>query len=251
MCSIISLHASPGVFLQQPWLDTSCACTLHCAPPLPKIYGQGVWNESWTVASPQWFGWLAPSYYFVAAYKVARFDVLCHVCSKIMENILNVFPTVIHPKTLHYVLRLPLHHGFPFFEPCYYLVFGLKHIHTYLVQEIVNEGEKIPCTSIVDRFYRPVYVGMHELHDLCGAGLCIRRECLPCLFALNTSFTCKQMHVALHRSHVHPTHHALKYFKLFALRCPNLLCQSFKECIFLVEHAKKLVLAPFITFVSN
>ena len=40
-------------------------------------------------------------------------------------------------------------------------------------------------------------------------------------------------------------------FTLLALRCPNLLCQSSKECELASECAKELVSASCITFVSN
>src|SRR5450631_1740478 len=40
-------------------------------------------------------------------------------------------------------------------------------------------------------------------------------------------------------------------FTLLALRCPNLLCQSSKECEFPSECAKELISTPFTTLVSN
>lgn len=101
---------------------------------------------------------------------------------KIIKRLWNKFPTIVRPKNLHYLLRLPLHHIFPFIKACQHLVFRLKHIHQNLVWEIVNECEKIPCASNEHCFHQPVYVGMHELQDR-GAGSSIGREWSPHLFA--------------------------------------------------------------------
>lgn len=41
---------------------------------------------------------------------------------KIIKRLWNKFPTIVRPKNLHYLLWLPLHHGFPFFKatPCFF-----------------------------------------------------------------------------------------------------------------------------------
>lgn len=119
------------------------------------------------------------------------------------------------------MLLLPLNQGFSFFEPCQHLVFCLKHTQPYFAREIVNESAKIPCTSNGYCFHWHTYVRMHELQYFCSVGSFVHRQWSPRLFALDTIFGCKRMHVALHLSHVHPAHHALKHFHAICVKMPR------------------------------
>ena len=86
--------------------------------------------------------------------------------------------------------------------------------------------------------FMATYVGMHKLQDICGAGSFVHWEWLPCLFALDTTFLCEQIYVALHPFNVHPTHYGLTYGRTY-YNYSTLGCQHVffvVKCLSLVGH---------------
>ena len=130
------------------------------------------------------------------------------------------------------------------FEPCQHLAFGLKHVHLNLSQKIINEGEKIPCASLGQRFHRPTYIGMHKLQDLGGTYTSIRREWSLRLFVFHTSFACKGMCIALYCFHVHSPHHALKHFHAIRVEMPQPLVPKLQRMRALIGTRQKIRFHP-------
>ena len=76
-----------------------------------------------------------------------------------------------------------------------------------------SKGEKIPYISNGYCFDCPTYVEMHKLQNLFGMGSSNFWEWLLNLFALHTSYACKQSNIALYRWHVQPAHFAFEHFR--------------------------------------
>ena len=122
--------------------------------------------------------------------------------------------------------------------------FCLEHIHPNFGWEISTEGEKIPCASNGHHFHQSAYVGMHELQDSCGADSFIRQEGSPHLFAFNTSFTWKCMHVALYSFNVHFAHYALKNFHVIRVELPQPLVPKLLRMWYSIIMCQKIRFGP-------
>lgn len=114
----------------------------------------------------------------------------CHIHSRNDRNILiTKLIIIIQLKYLDFVLLFRLYKDLEFLEFFQALSFGVQYVHPYLLRKIVNEGDKISCTTYRCGLHGTIHVQMYNLQRLsCSSPSIIWKRCII-LLPLNACFT--------------------------------------------------------------
>ncbi len=130
---------------------------------------------------------------------------------KLIKLVRHRFSSIVRLQGFDLHTGLIFHQGLICLEFVKHLSFCFQKVNMSFSQKVVDEGEKVLCSTMKCGLYRSAHIVMHKLQKLVSPSRFIFRKRCPLMFAFNASFTHM---VQWHFFQIHAIDHCFQLFKI-------------------------------------